>query len=216
MNNKIYEKYELIDLAKYGSSARKEIHPKLYVAESGEYPKGDMLDANLQMQLLSEFISNKFLFYDTKVQFEKDIALLPEGTIAFIKDKQLIWTNGTYYSGGGGAAENIDISDTPIYYYTFQDRDTEVPTNPATYTKRTYLSPSRQFSIALTNRFLFLAVPTGITLTRAVTSKYEELSLTENFSRDTQAISGYTVWIYKPVIAPQNLTLTFTFTISKS
>ena len=217
MDNRIYEKYELIDLAKYGSSARKEIKPKLYVADSGKYPRGDMLDANLQTQLFTEFIGSKFLFYDTEAQFDRDVAYLPAGAIAFIKDKQLIWADGTYYSGGGGeSGGSIDISNTPIYYYVFEDRDTIVPSDLVTYTRRNTLTASKQLSIELTNNFLFLAVPNNITLIRAVTSRDEELSLTDNFSTDTQTLSEHTVWIYKPAVAPQSLKLIFTFTLPTS
>ena len=101
MDNKNYEKYELIDLAKYGSSARKEIRPRVYVAENGEYPKGDMMDINMQALLFDKAMNNKILFYDTTEQFEAAIDTIPNDAVVFIKDQQRIWANGTYYSGGG-------------------------------------------------------------------------------------------------------------------
>jgi hypothetical protein len=150
MNNKIHEKYELIDLARYGSSARKDIRPKLYVASGGKYEKGDILDANLQASILAEAISdssasmtnyidnksnvivnyfndtlnNKFLFYETKAEFELNQNNIPNSAVAFIKDKQLIWANGVFYSGGGGVGDNVEIDQTPIYYYVFANKNT--------------------------------------------------------------------------------------------
>lgn len=213
MDNKIYEKYELIDLAKYGSNARKDIHPKLYVAEKGKYPKGDMMDINLQLELANQTWDSKVLFYDKRKDFEKDIDQIPSNAIVFIKDESLIWANGKYYSGGGGGGASIDISSTPMYYLRYSSKGSAIPTDLSTYMKVEKLSASKTLSITLSNRFLFLVVPNNIQLTRVTTSRQEQLDLNENFRTDTTAISEHKVWIYEPVIAPADLTLTFTFSI---
>jgi hypothetical protein len=64
------------------------------------------------------------LFYETKAEFELNQNNIPNSAVAFIKDKQLIWANGVFYSGGGGVGDNVEIDQTPIYYYVFANKNT--------------------------------------------------------------------------------------------
>ena len=158
-------------------------------------------------------------FYITKAAFETDLnaGLVPYTAIVFVQKPAVIWTHGTYYTGGGGGATPIDISSTPIYYYKPTERS-PISYDLSDYTQVTTLSGASDtvgsFSLRLENEFSVIAVPNNITLTRVVTSRFEELDINEDLTKITDAISGHTVWVYTPDVAPENLTLTYTFVVS--
>jgi hypothetical protein len=165
-----------------------------------------------------EAIKYRFLYYKTQAAFDSDLEneKITDDSIVFIEDSKKIWTHGTYFSGGGGGstpvAEPIDISSTPIRYYKTSNKSEVLDINRFSNIDR--LSSSRTTAIELRNQFLYLLVPNNIRLVRAVTSRFEDLDLTTNIVPDTTTVTGATLWKYLPDVAPQNLTITFTFTIS--
>ena len=172
------------------------------------------------LQKKKHMINNRFLFFQTGRQFEAQKDKILYDSIVFVKNPPFIWTHGVYYEGGGGGGgeqSTIDIYDTPIYYSRFIDKNTPIPTIGNYDNSIVELIGSHQVgtdSIQLNDSFLYLAVPNNITLTKAETSNREPLSLTDNFVVYENEIPGYKVWKYMPVIAPEDLTITFTFRVS--
>ena len=164
-------------------------------------------------------INNRFLFFRTQEQFEKQKNQILDDSIVFVKNPPIIWTHGVYYTGGGGGTpeSTIDIFNTPIYYHRFTNKEEPIPSIGNYEGSVVELSGSNgrgSTTISLNGYFLYLVVPNNITLVSAITSRQEPLSLEENFDTDTTTIDGHKVWIYSPTVAPENLSITFTFTVA--
>jgi len=169
-----------------------------------------------------DMISSRFLYYKTLRSFEQALEQneISAQSIVFIETPRRIWTHGMFFSGGGGGAGGytFDIS-TPIFYYTYTEKGSEIPTTADSYSQITSLTSTDDenttgtASIPLSNQFLYLAVPTSIQADSIViTSNNERINIG---SAQSVTIDGtiYSVYKYEPALAPQNLTLTFTFNL---
>lgn len=169
-------------------------------------------------------INTRFLYYKTQESFEADKQNILNDSIVFVGEPPIIWTHGTYYTGGGSPGPTpptptytIDITATPIKYLLSKDRTIQDPQFNSRFTtlnasSATATSGTRGLSI--NGNFLYMAVPNNITLTRAVTSNQEVLDINTNFVVDRETVEGHVLYKYLPVIAPSNLSITFTFRVS--
>lgn len=167
-------------------------------------------------------IKDRFLYYKTLKSFEQALEQneILDQSIAFIETPRRIWTHNIYFSGGGGGTGGYTFNiSTPIYYYKYEEKGSEIPTTIVSYSEINSLTSVNDentigtTSIPLSDQFLYLAVPENIQLNdTVVTSNNERISIG---SSQTVDIGGtqYNVYTYEPTLAPQNLTLTFTFNL---
>lgn len=109
-------------------------------------------------------------------------------------------------------SENTIILESPIYYHKFTNKEEPIPINYESFiTELIKTDRGGYATISIDNHFLYLAVPNNITLIQANTSRSEILDLENNFIVDI--IPGYKVWKYIPAVAPENLSITFLFSL---
>ena len=156
----------------------------------------------------------RFLFFQTEESFLAALPNIDRKSIVFIKDMPAIWSHDTYFDGGGGGSGRpVKLKYGYMYYCTFTDKSSNIPDISAC-TEVQQLDSGAKLNIALQNNYVYVLVPNNehYTLTSVMTSRYEQLD--PNVDLDHTTIEGYNVWKYAPDVAPENLTLTFTFSIS--
>lgn len=100
MNIKVKDKHEFIDLATYGSQARQEVHPEVYIGSEHLPPfkEGDLLDAGATYSLMQQAIrSNLNLhWFETNDEFLIHLHAgdIGENDICFIVDIAAIYKAG--------------------------------------------------------------------------------------------------------------------------
>lgn len=100
MDLKIKDKHKFIDLATYGSQARTEVRPDVYIGSERSTPfkEGDLLDANATYSLMQEAIGNNLniKWFETNEEFKIELYAgnIGENDICFIKDIAAIYKNG--------------------------------------------------------------------------------------------------------------------------
>lgn len=116
MNLDLKNRLELIDLATYGSQARKEIHPKVLVsaANSQLFEEGDILDANAVYELLRRYVGQKsddgadygytsIGKFNTQKEFEEQLnrGNINDDAIYVLVEPKKVYTGGVYINFGG-------------------------------------------------------------------------------------------------------------------
>lgn len=168
-------------------------------------------------------INTRFLYYKTQESFEADKPNILNDSIVFVGDPPIIWTHGTYYTGGSGPGPtptptySIDISATPILYLLSAERDVENPQFTNTIRSLSAGSATTRVgtsSLNVSGKYLYMAVPNNITFISAKTSPMgETLYPAEDFVVDTETLEGHTIYKLLPAVLSSNMSITFTFRV---
>ena len=115
MNLDIKDQLGFIDLATYGSQARKEVHSKVLISATKErlFREGDILDANAVYQLLQKYVKGdgdpdtdygytSIGKFDTLAEFEeqRNRGNINDDAVYVIVDAQKVYTEGEFINFG--------------------------------------------------------------------------------------------------------------------
>lgn len=123
MNIKVKDKHEFIDLATYGSQARQEVHPEVYIGSEHLPPfkEGDLLDAGATYSLMQQAIrSNLNLhWFETNDEFLIHLHAgdIGENDICFIVDIAAIYKAGQAI----GWLDKSQLEEVETQYQAIQD-----------------------------------------------------------------------------------------------